>query len=130
MLWKNFLTMLWVGVQSSEDRKEKFFFAELSFHRKLFSLKKTFEKFVIKDQWGTKNDESTWNLYFENKIYGKILWWESFFEGYCCQWEYRGPTIKKIILRRNYFFHCFFVSLKQNGFVWYHSLMWYTKLMP
>ena len=34
-------------------------------------------------------------MYFENKFYGKILWWESFFEGYCCQREYRGPTIKK-----------------------------------
>ena len=115
---KKFLTLFWVGVQNSEDRKENFSCAELSFHRKLFSLKKTFEKFVIKDQWGTKNDKSNWNLYFENNFCGKILWWESFFKGRCCQWEYRGPTIeKKIILWRIYFFHwLLFPSNKIDSF--------------
>ena len=124
---KKILTLLWVGVQSSEDRKENFFFAEISFHRKLFSLKKTFEKFVIKDQWGTKNDESNWNLYFENNFYGKILWWECFFKGHCSQWEYRGPTIeKKFILWRNFFFHwLLFPSNKIDSFGIIHQ--WGTQ---
>ena len=88
------MTLLCVGVQSSEDRKENLFFAELSFHRKLFSLK-NFWKVCNKKSMGHKNYQSNWNLYFENNFYGKILWWESFFKGHCCQWEYRGPTIEK-----------------------------------
>ena len=30
--------------------------------------KKTLVTFVVKDEWGTKNDESNWSLYFEKKI--------------------------------------------------------------
>ena len=89
------MTMLWVGVQNSEDRKEKFFFADFSFHRKQFSLK-NFWKVCNKGSMGhKKNDESNWNLYFENNFSGKVLWWESFSREHCCQWDYRGLTIEK-----------------------------------
>ena len=45
--------MLWVGVQCSEDRKENFFFAKLSFQREHFSLK-NFWKVCNKGSMGQK----------------------------------------------------------------------------
>ena len=53
---KKTLTLLWVGLQSSQDKKNSFL--KLFFSQKTILSKKLFEKFVIKDQWAQKKDES------------------------------------------------------------------------
>ena len=57
---------------------KKILFWGTFFSQKTFLVKKPFENFFIKDQRAQKNDESNWNLYFEKKFFGKLLWWEIF----------------------------------------------------
>ena len=87
-------------------------------------LQKNFRNVCNKGWMGHKRMMSVFEIYFSIKNYGKILWWENFFEGHCCQWEYRGPTIeKKIYTLEKTFFSLNFVFLEIIWFVWYHSAM-------
>ena len=116
IIWKNLCFFVRVFLKKHFDKvisgsrdfrrwKTKFLFCRTFFSQKTLLSKKTSEMFVVKDQWGTKNDEINWNSYFENNFYGKILWWEIFLKDIVVSGSYRGPTIeKKIILWRNYFF--------------------------
>ena len=117
-LWKKTLIMLWVGVQSSEDRKDIFFFCRTFFSQKTFLSEKTFEKFVIKDQRGPKK----WWEYLKLVFRKQFQWKDSltikfFWRTLLSVGVQRTHHWKKIILCRKYFFHWFlFPSNKIDSF--------------
>ena len=77
------MTLFWVGVQSSEDRKESIFFTELSCHRKFFSLRHLLEIFCYKGWMGHTrmmrvienyiSKKKFMESFFDEKVFSKTL---------------------------------------------------------
>ena len=124
---KFFLTLLWLGIQISGDRKQNFFLKRACFSKKTILSKRLFENFVIKDQWEQKKDESNWKekLIIRKKFFGKFLWWESFLMDIVVSesTEDRPWEKEKLYFGESIFFTEFRFSQKILN-RWYHSSMY------
>ena len=119
------------GSREFRRKKRKILFYRIFFSLKTLLSRKTFEMFVIKDQWGTKKMMRVIETYNSKQKFMERFSDEKLFskDRVVSGSTEDRPLKRKILLWRNYFFSMIFVFLKKIWFVRYHSSMQYTELM-